>query len=66
VLNRLGSWAEVETVFAKGSLAATEAERIELLCDYYYDPDEHPELDPSVASQATSLPPRTHLDCKFR
>jgi 2-polyprenyl-3-methyl-5-hydroxy-6-metoxy-1,4-benzoquinol methylase len=46
VLNRLGSWAEVESVFAMGSEAVTEAERIELLCDYYYDPDEHPELDP--------------------
>ncbi len=37
MLQRLGSWAEVERVFDAGKKCGSEPERIELLCKYYFD-----------------------------
>jgi 2-polyprenyl-3-methyl-5-hydroxy-6-metoxy-1,4-benzoquinol methylase len=50
MLTALHSWKEVERVFADGQNCETEAARVALLCDYYYDTSGPLEDDPFGSS----------------
>jgi 2-polyprenyl-3-methyl-5-hydroxy-6-metoxy-1,4-benzoquinol methylase len=54
-LTALHSWEEVDDVFERAERCETDADRVALLCDYYYDTSEPLDLDPFGAEYRAEM-----------